>query len=196
MNPMRWPSQLQAQLIGVANSADRANRPTMFVALPGIAVIGALVVLLVVFARFADARRVLESRERDAASLKVQLTGLEERRSRQPDLASTFPQNALFGDSVQKTAEEVWGVAPNELPVSVGQPKSTPFFITQVDLKKTDVACTVRSPTRFDLLAQWIDRVLHLPHLKGVFLAKLELHPAPTGWTGQVVFRRYEYIPN
>ena len=30
---------------------------------------------------------------------------------------------------------------------------------------------------------------------RGVFVAKLDLRPAPNGWAGSVVFRRYEYKP-
>lgn len=192
---MRWPAQLQAQLVSAANAADRANRPAAFVLLPGVGVAIALVVLLVLFARFTAARRDLQVQQRDWVTIQATIEELQKRRTTSPDLAAVFPKNALFDSIVEDAAEAAWGLPSGELPITVGQPRSSNFFATNVDLVKTDVMCTLRT-VPLDKLEAWVDAVLHAQHLRGVFLSKLELQPTSGGWNGQVVFRRYEYDPS
>lgn len=188
---MRWPAQIQSQLLGAANAADRANRPTVFVALPGALLVVALVVLLVVLTKFTGARTDLRRQAADWASVQATLSQLLDQRSVQPDLAGMFPKNALFDVNIENVAKQVWGLA---IPVTIGSPTRGRFMFTETEVGKVDVVCTLRS-VELDKLAQWIDQVLRMPSLRGVFLAKLELRPAQSGWNGQVVFRRYEYDP-
>jgi hypothetical protein len=192
---MRWPTQLQSQLVSAANAADRANRPAIFVALPGVCVVIALVVLLVVLAGFTSARRDVQLQQREWAGLQAMLADLKQRRSATPDLASAFPANAMFDSIIEETAERVWGVGSSELPVTIGQRRSAGFLATKTDLKKTDIECVIQRPVGLDMLTAWFDAVLQVPHLRGVFLSKLELQPVAGGWRGRVVFRRYEYLP-
>jgi hypothetical protein len=193
---MRWPAQLQAQLVGAANAADRANRPAVFVVLPGVLVVVALIVLLVVLTRFSAARRDIQVQQRDWATIQAMLADLQTRRSTTPDLASAFPRNEQFDTIVEDAAENAWSVEARDLPVTIGQRRTTGFLAVQTDLKKTDVECVIQRPVPLDTLTAWIDAVLTSPYLRGVFLSKLELQPAAGGWRGRVVFRRYEYLPD
>lgn len=188
---MRWPAQIQSQLLGAANAADRANRPTVFVALPGALLVVTLVVLLVVLTKFTGARADLRRQAADWASVQATLSQLLDQRSVRPDLAGMFPKNALFDVNIENVAKQVWGPT---IPVTIGSPTRGRFMFTETEVGKVDVVCTLRS-VELDKLAQWIDQVLRMPSLRGVFLAKLELRPAQSGWNGQVVFRRYEYDP-
>ena len=189
---MRWPAQIQSQLLGAANAADRANRPTVFVVLPGALLVVTLVVLLVVLTKFTGARADLRRQAADWASVQATLSQLLDQRSVRPDLAGMFPKNALFDVNIENVAKQVWGPT---IPVTIGSPTRGRFMFTETEVGKVDVVCTLRS-VELDKLAQWIDQVLRMPSLRGVFLAKLELRPAQSGWNGQVVFRRYEYDPS
>ena len=191
MTGARWPTQLQAQLVATANGVDRGNRPTLFVVLPTIALVAALIVLLPIWARFNGARDTLVRTQRDWEAVRAMVEEIGSRRDSRPDLAVLFPMNQLFGDNVEAAAKQVW----SELPMTVGQPTKREFQATKTELKKFDVVCSLRT-VRLEQLTQWIDRVLASPHLQGVFVSNLELRPVPGGWTGTVVFRRYQYDPS
>jgi len=188
----RWPTQLQAQLVATANGVDRANRPTLFLALPAIALLAAIIAVLPIWARFSIARETLRSQQRDWGSVRLTIDEVVKRRNARPDLAKIFPKNQLFGSNIETEAKAVWpGVS---LPVHIPEPVPRPFLATQTDLKKLDIECTIGN-VRLEQLSQWIDRVLRSPHLRGVFVSNLELRPVTNGWNGTVTFRRYEYTP-
>ena len=192
---MRWPAQLQAQLVSAANAADRANRPAAFVLLPGVCVVIALIVLLVLLGRFTGARRDLQVQQRDWVTIQAMVGELQKRRTATPDLPAVFPKNQQFDAIVENKAEAVWELPSEQLPITIGQPRSSAFFATKTSLVKTDVVCTLRA-VPLDKLELWIEAVLHAQHLRGVFLSKLELQPTSGGWNGQIAFRRYEYDPS
>lgn len=186
---MRFSKPIETQLTAAANAADRANRPRMFVVVPAILLIGALILTLIIFQRFSVAKKVLSSRLVERGRVQAIINYSHELEAAHPDPAKLFPANDFMDVNINDVAKEIWGekgvanVGPKQRPRSLGLNKQ---------VERSDVDVNLTTSASIDDVFRFIRGVLTKDELKGVFLGKIDLRPVPGGWVGSLRFSLYE----
>jgi hypothetical protein len=193
---MRRDGQTDAQLVALADAADRANRPRMLVIVLALLAGAALVLVVAQSFRFLGARSLLEQRLTEARTVERFAERTRELRDREIDLASLFPDNPSMADQMQSLANEITEAPPGRrITVDVIR-RNRAVFQGDPSLQSATVRSTFQSVTT-EQLFEWMERVQRLEGLDGAFVTEFSINPVEPGrWRGQVEFRMFVYREN
>ncbi len=186
---MRFSPSIETQLTASANAAARANRPTLFVVVPAVLLLGAVILAMVTYQRFSSAKSVLRDRLAEGVVVEQLIGYAEDLRAAHPDVGELFPPNPFMDVNIEDVATDIWG---EDAPVTVS-PKSNPRSVGLArDITRSDVDVSFQTPIPLDEIFLFIHRVVDEPDLDGVFLARINITPRVGGWLGSARFRLYE----
>jgi hypothetical protein len=188
-------AQLEMQLAGAANAAERANRPRTLVIVAGLIAGGALLFTSLIAWQIGSRRTQLASALATQAAVERYAEQARELRETSPNLADLFPVDLAMADKIQQIAREVWRGEPNVATVQTVRYSSAGIRLNDVPVRNANVSSTVRL-TDLERVLRFMETVEEAPELEGTFVSSLRLTPAPggqDGWSGSIDFRRYEY---
>ncbi len=190
----RTPSA-EAQLRAMANGVDRANRPSGLLLIGAAAALGFLLYASITFAGWMHARSAYLAQAAKAREIDKLMADWNFEKAKSPDLEKLFPPLRVMGSDIETEAQKVFAGAPG-LPVQglvvsaktqgrIWQPNlASVLDVYTVDCQANDLP--------LEKICTWISNVEKNTLIGNVFLGKLSLNPAQSGWQGLVTFAAYE----
>lgn len=176
-----------AQLNGMGVSADRANTPTLLVAVGGVMVVIALVVLLVGGLRYQAGVTSYERELGAAINLKNQVVEYRGLVDSQPQVSIQYPFEPFFETNIRTLVDETLG--PQTATVSR---KSSRTLQIDDRLQRSDVAVTITKDTEIEQIMRLIEQLETDLRTRRGFVSEIEIRPNRTGWNGTFQYTIYE----
>lgn len=188
-----------AQLRGMAASVDRANRPYWLVAIGGLVMTVAVVLLLISVVGQASARTRLGDDSARSTEIDRLLDQIADAEGNTIDLGELFPRTLLevqIRDLVKAYEEELAatidaGTSRAMRPSFTVGSRSDRVSNTNEELQLSDVSIRFTVP-EIDQLTELIARFRADTYLRRGFVQRLQLSPANGTWRGDLLYRMYE----
>jgi len=181
------PAGSEPYIVGMANQADRANRPTKYFVIASVLILASLVYLLMGINTFLEGNGRLERLAAEQNTAERLLKDIERLNNRNPDLLRLYPPGEIrMPNYLRDAATKAFADNP--------ETDTEPGFFNVGDVS-VSVGGSRQLPIKDILL--FIQTALEDDPSDLMFLSELSLRPTPQGW--QVIaleFRRYSFNRN
>ncbi len=183
-------------LVATANQADRSKRPVVVVVIAALLLLAAVVYLASGFWTLNSAKDFRRTQLGQASQAWFVVQQIESARAKAPS-AEVYRSASLTPDRLRRAAAEAWrldtdaGDSVSDVVTIPVQPnRTTAHQSPGIEIATTAVSFTGQP---LENILRFIRLALQREGLATAFVSKVELRPAPIGWTGVVEFRQYEY---
>ena len=195
------PAGSEPYIVAMANQADRANRPTRFIVIGCVIVLGCLVYMLFGVKEFVDGNSRLQRQITERATTEKSLEQIERLENRNPDLQRLYPPGeALMPNYLRAAATKAFGgneegeTQPSDF--SVADVQRRPLESTRGQLNNSTVRVTVSGARQLPIedSLTFIETAFEEDPSGLMFLSEFDLRPTPRGWqVRSLEFRRYSF---
>lgn len=198
------PAGSEPYIVGMANQADRANRPTKYFVIASVLILASLIYLLTGINTFLEGNGRLERLTAEQNTTERLLKDIEQLKNRNPDLVKLYPPGEAFmPNHLRDAAAKAFADNPETETepgfFSVGDVRTEPLETTRGLLNNNTIRVSVSGTRQFPIrdILLFIQTALEDDPSGLMFLSELSLRPTPQGW--QVIaleFRRYGFNRN
>ena len=198
------PAGSEPYIVGMANQADRANRPTKYFVVASVLILASLVYLLMGINAFLEGNGRLERLAAEQNTAERLLKDIERLDNRNPDLLRLYPPGEIrMPNYLRDAATKAFADNPETETepgfFNVGDVSTEPLETTRGLLNNNTIRVSVGGSRQLPIkdILLFIQTALEDDPSDLMFLSELSLRPTPQGW--QVIaleFRRYSFNRN